>query len=548
MPNSYITIITATLTLAVAWVLFNLAGAELAAVARLLVRTGGTVLLLGLLLGLLNLALTGLLNLVTRGLLLLEQVKQARHKTAEVALQQRKTLAETRKLEREAELTVVTAPLDHQVHIADLNPASVWQARHLEARLDRPGLSAARPPQPWEMALWLAAHHHRSVAPDQAGETLREAAPAGLLSPEDNLPERVDLADLLPGMQGTLKNIVLGVRLDSQGRLRTVSAPMYRLCHIGAAGATDSGKSNFGRAVAYQVFTAQEPVQVVLSDLKGTTFKAFAGARRLLYPIIHTPAEFIAVMVELSVEMNRRKALFKLYPTVETLMDYNKTGAEPLPYLVIFVDEVTNLFMSRETQLITLEMLREARAFGIYFVAMGQSWSHREMATSIRQQFRTGLHFGTNDPASSRMIVNSSAAVRLMAPGRALVSLPFGMSPGPVELQTPYIDAATVLHAFSRLDPAAAAHPMPVNGVAHDKSLEPFPGPARAGHPSELHPASQLTQTAADLQPTPRQARILNLWDSGLTDKKAISQQVYGQVGGMQYRLIEETLSRFGRL
>jgi hypothetical protein len=502
------------------WYTLNLIGPELAGVARLLLWSVGLSLAIGLPLGLLYLTLRGLISLISSSLLALERIKQARQKTTELALQQRRATAEVRKLEREAELTIITSPLDHQVHISDLNPNSVWQARHLEARLYSGPALAERAPQPWEVGLWLAARSRRT-----------EAAPAGpsesplLAGP--TLPERIDLADLLPQMRGSLKNIILGVRLDEAGQLRVVSAPMYRLCHIGAAGATDSGKSNFGRAIAYQVFTAAEPVQVVVSDLKATTFKVFAGSERLLYPIIQTPAEFIAVMAELNDEMNRRKALFKPYPTVETLMDYNKSGVEPLPFIVIFIDEVTNLFMTRETQAITLEMLREARAFGLYFMAMGQSWSHREMATSIRQQFRTGMHFGTNDPASSRMIVNSSDAIKITTPGRALASLPFGMSAGAVEIQTPYLETATVLEALGGAELAAAGPARPIPALETD---EPEPSGNNG------------------FQPTAKQAQVLELWDKGILDKKSISRQVYGRVGGSQYQLIEATLSKFGRI
>jgi hypothetical protein len=50
------------------------------------------------------------------------------------------------------------------------------------------------------------------------------------------------------------------------------------------------------------------------------------------------------------------------------------------------------------------------------------------------------------------------------------------------------------------------------------------------------------------LQPTSKQAQVLALWDRGIMDKKIISRQVYGQVGGSQYQLIEATLSKFGRI
>lgn len=499
-----------------------LAGDELAATTRLVVRAGGVILIGGLVTGLLYLMIKGGIDLLLAGVIALEQVKQERQKTIEGAIRQRHAEAEVRKLEREAELTIVTAPLDHQVHISDMNPYSYWQARHLEARIYANGPQSAHPPQPWELGLWLAARQRRLPAEGQP------LPPPEWTAGETALPERVELADLIPAMRGSLKNIVLGIRRDPTGQIRTVSAPMYRLCHIGVAGATDSGKSNFGRAIAYQVFTAVESVKVVLSDLKGTTFKAFNHSGRLLYPIIHSPSEFIAVMDELSGEMQRRKALFKPYPTVETLMDYNKTDNEPLPYIVIFVDEISNLFMTKETQEITLEMLREARAFGMYFVAMGQSWSYREMSPSIRQQFRTGMHFGTNDPASSRMIVNSSDAVKIMVPGRALASLPFGMGQGAVEIQTPYIGAGAALQAIEQFE---------------------FAGELDRGGPEKSIPELETLcpEDSPPASPTAKQAKVLHLWDNGVLDKETISRQVYGRVGGRQYELIEAALAKFGR-
>ena len=503
-----------------------LMGAELALMLRYLIRASGLTLICGLSLTLAGFTIWGGISLVSRGFVAFETIKQARQQTATRALQRRKAEAEVRKLEREAELTIVTSPLDYQVHISDLNPDSYWQARHLEARVYANGPQSAQPPDPVELGLWLAARNRQSAIKSPA----QVVNPSHDLTSGISLPDRIDLTDLLPDMRGTLQNIILGVRLDEYGQLKTISAPMYRLCHIGAAGATDSGKSNFGRVVAYQIFTAADDVHVVISDLKGTTFKPFAQSERLLYPIIHTPGEFTAVIAELRAEMERRKAQFKPYPTVETLRDYNQLAETRLPIIVVFVDEITNLFMTKEIQIITLEMLREARAFGIYFMAMGQSWSHREMNTSIRQQFRTGMHFGTNDPASSRMIVNNSDAVRIVVPGRALASLPFGMSAGAVEVQTPYLDSGSAIEALKQHQPpvatTSATRPVPdVNSI----SLMP----------DACKPAPK---------PTAKQARILELWDSGTVDKKTISRQVYGRIGGAQYRLIEATLTKFGRI
>ncbi len=557
MSGRIITAVTGVVILtivAIAWYVITVAGEALAATTRFVIQASGVAIVAGLALTVIYLAI----RLILGGLVFIEHLKQAHQKTAEFSIQQRRATAEVRKLEREAELTIVTAPSDHQVHISDLNLNAYWQARHLDPRIYTNGPHSDHTPKPWEVGLWLTTHQKPSKLPPSAPNALS-------LTAGTNLPERVDLADLLPGMRGSLRNIVLGMQINEVGTARIVSAPMFRLCHVGAAGATDSGKSNFGRAIAYQVLTANETVRVVISDLKATTFKAFKNSRRLLYPIIHSSGEFIAVMNELSDEMRRRKELFKPHPTVETLLDYNNIAQEALPYLVIFVDEVTNLFLNRDTQIITLEMLREARAFGMYFIAMGQSWSHKEMNTSIRQQFRTGLHFGTNDPASSRMIVNSSDAAKIVTPGRALASLPFGMSPGAIEIQTPYIDVATVLRALDQLN--APANPKGAadgaGGVCYAgiAGVPPLSSPRQApsmkpslsgfiGEPIRPIPPSPTNdEQKTDPEPTPtkKQAKVLELWDNDFRDKKLISRQVYGRVGGKQYALIESTLSKFGR-
>ena len=152
------------------------------------------------------------------------------------------------------------------------------------------------------------------------------------------------------------------------------------------------------------------------------------------------------------------------------------------------------------------------------------------MSPSIRQQFRTGMHFGTNDPASSRMIVNNSDAVKIVTPGRALASLPFGMGQGAVEIQTPYINAGTALQAIEQFESQGA--------LAGGGPERPIP---------DLDQLLPGTEDEPLPPPTLKQAKILHLWDNGILDKETISRQVYGRVGGRQYELIDAALAKFGR-
>jgi DNA segregation ATPase FtsK/SpoIIIE-like protein len=262
---------------------------------------------------------------------------------------------------------------------------------------------------------------------------------------------------------GNLRQIVLGVTVDKQtGQVRTVTAPIWQLVHIANAGATDSGKSNMARSIAYQVATARN-TQIVMVDLKRTTFKPFSYSDKLIYPIITTVEEFGAVIGELLGEVQRRLQLFERDITIETIHDYNLKAEEPLPYLVAFIDEISNIFRDKATQEAFFNLISMSRAAGLYFVCAGQSWSHRIMQTIIRQQFRIGLHFATNDAASSRMILNDPRATEIELQGRAFASLPFGLEKDVVEIQTPYLALETVVQTL----------PQTIDGLPAMPEIEP---------------------------------------------------------------------------
>jgi hypothetical protein len=427
--------------------------------------------------------------------------------------QRRLIEAESRVKEREAEVMVITAKHDEQIIIRD-EGHTLWRKMHLEPRVYVNGTPTL--PTPLEVALWQNFHGQKGFEVPQVFPQL----PAG---PVGALPERIDLPQLLPSGRGSLRSIIVGVRLDEQGQLQTVSLPLARMVHVGAAGATDSGKSNFGRVIGVQVATVAEDVSLVFVDLKQTTFKIFRDVPRLRYPLVTTPGDFLVMMDDLAGELERRKHLFKSYLTVETLADYNKVAAEPLPVIIVFVDEVTNLFLDNHTRRIALRMICECRAFGINFITLGQSWSHKEMDTSFREQHRTTGHFGTNNPHSSRMMLNSPDAINITLPGRAYFALPFGISRGIVEIQTPYLDPDTAL----RLLPATT-HPLPPLQVQSEQGTGVAP-----------------TAISQHLKPTEQERRVLELAAAGESHAK-ICETVWGYKSSKLYQRIDAILEKFG--
>lgn len=414
--------------------------------------------------------------------------------------------------ERDSSVLIIVAKGDDAVYVRDADPRRCWMPIHLNPAHRQNGTQSV--PTALELGTWQMFHSRVTGIAD---------GPALLEAPEQvQLPDRVDLLDLLPRGNGNLGNIVLGVAIKN-GSVQPLAAPIWQLVHIANAGATDSGKSNLSRAIAYQCVTADN-AQTVFADLKRQTYKCFKNAGNLLYPIVTNVGDFISVIAELKEETEKRLTLFEPYPTVETIHDYNRIET-PLLYIIAFIDEISNIFMNKEAQRVFLDLIRVSRAAGIYIVASGQTWSHQTLSTSIRQQFRTGFHFGTNDAHSSRMILNDPSAVEIEHQGRAKVLLPFGLANEILEVQTPYLSLETVAYNLTATGPATVAMPAPLESLK------------------------------MDLQPTEKQEKILRLWDSSnfegvdigsITGKIAID--AYGSDGGRQRELVEKTLVKFDKI
>lgn len=391
-----------------------------------------------------------------------EYLRQEQERTVESQLQRQKVEAElqeaqakARKAEQEAEFFYVKARWDEGLFVRDMNPHAVWRPIHRDPRHRINGVD--RPPSNLEILTWQQWYEtHR--APLTTTST-----PAVLTAGSTHLPERIDLLDWLPAGRGNLRSIFLGVRVDeTSGQLREVTVPIGQLVHIANGGATDSGKSNMIRAIAFQVITADR-VQVIMVDLKRQTFKVFRDCDRLMHPVVTDTREFVEVLAALSAETERRLALFEPYLTVETIHDYNRLADTPLPYIVTFIDEISNIFQETRIQAAFLSLIRISRAAGIYFVCAGQTWSYRTLTTEIRDQFRTRVHFGTNDSRSSQMLLNDSRATRLAQQGRAYIYLPFGLASNVFEIQTPYLSLEGALEILppgaGPLNPVPLIHP-----------------------------------------------------------------------------------------
>ncbi|MCL4299097.1 MAG: hypothetical protein KJ077_25400 [Anaerolineae bacterium] len=83
---------------------------------------------------------------------------------------------------------------------------------------------------------------------------------------------------------------MLGLRLNEQGQLASLTISLYELFHTIAAASSGWGKSAFLSAILAQLATCLDPVELVLIDQQLHGLAAFKDCDRLRYPILQNPS------------------------------------------------------------------------------------------------------------------------------------------------------------------------------------------------------------------------------------------------------------------
>ncbi len=228
---------------------------------------------------------------------------------------------------------------------------------------------------------------------------------------------------------------------DINGRI--VTGDLAGMPHVLIAGSTGSGKSVAINAMIMSVLFKSTPEQVrmILVDPKRVELGMYEGIPHLFTPII-TEAKLAANALRNAVrEMERRLKLLASHH-VRNIDQYNKMvenstadmfedprDQEPLPYIMIIIDELADLMMldrANVEESIT-RLAQMARAVGIHLVLATQRPSVDVITGLIKANVPTRMSFRLATKVDSRTIIDSNGAESLLGRGDMLY-LPPGTS------------------------------------------------------------------------------------------------------------------------
>ncbi len=245
------------------------------------------------------------------------------------------------------------------------------------------------------------------------------------------LREIIESTAYRKGTKKSLLNVALGK--DISGQICTTD--IAKMPHLLICGTTGSGKSVCVNAMILSILYNAKPeeVKLVMIDPKKVEFIVYNGIPHLLVPVVTEPAKAAGALQWAVREMNNRYKTFS-ENNVRDIRGYNELAAmdpdmEPLPQIVIFIDELADLMMAtpKEVEDCICRLAQMARAAGMHLVIATQRPSTDVITGLIKSNIPSRLSLSVSSSTDSRVILDMVGAEKLLGNGDMLFN-PLGAS------------------------------------------------------------------------------------------------------------------------
>lgn len=226
-----------------------------------------------------------------------------------------------------------------------------------------------------------------------------------------------------------------------------VVADLARMPHLLIAGQTGSGKSIMINDILTSLLYRNAPsdLKLILVDPKQVELTPYNDLPHLLTPVIHEPERCISALKWAVAEMERRLRTMAAV-NKRNIEDYNNIKPEErMPYVVIVIDELSDLMMmaARDVEALIVRVAQKARAAGIHLILATQRPSVNVITGLIKANVPARIAFTTVSQVDSRTIIDQMGAEKLLGRGDMLYIT--AEMPAPKRVQAAFVADGEVM-------------------------------------------------------------------------------------------------------
>ncbi|HRE60109.1 MAG TPA: DNA translocase FtsK 4TM domain-containing protein [Micropepsaceae bacterium] len=315
--------------------------------------------------------------------------------------------------------------------------------------------------------------------------------------------ETVYLRELLSGPEFETPRTQLTLALGKDISGASVTADLARMPHLLIAGTTGSGKSVAINTMILSLLYRFSPrdCRMIMIDPKMLELSVYDGIPHLLAPVVTEAKKAIVALKWAVREMEdryrkmsklgvrniegfnervarataRREVLKRVVQTGfdretgEPIYEEEVLNLEPLPFLVIVIDEMADLMIvaGKEIEALVQRLAQMARAAGIHVVMATQRPSVDVITGTIKANFPTRISFQVTSKIDSRTILGEQGAEQLLGQGDMLYMAGGGRIR---RVHGPFVSDSEVEEVVSHLK--EQGHPEYLDAVTQDPDEE----------------------------------------------------------------------------
>jgi len=235
--------------------------------------------------------------------------------------------------------------------------------------------------------------------------------------------ENVFLSEIIADERFSKRETKLPIALGKNISGVPIIGDLSAMPHLLIAGTTGSGKSVCINTIILSLLYKYTPEKcnLILIDPKMLELSAYEGIPHLLCPVITEAKKATAALGWAVKEMESR---YKLMTSVgvKNIDGYNSKHKKHMPYIVVIVDEMSDLMLvaGKEIENYIQRLSQMARAAGIHIIMATQRPSVDVITGTIKANFPTRISFQVSSKIDSRTILGEQGAEQLLGKGDML--------------------------------------------------------------------------------------------------------------------------------